>query len=220
MRGKHIRLTVMIVALVVANAACGGTSESDNAPQGDAAPSVSTGDTSPPDSEQGGGATGEDPGVGSGQADTIVVGGQERPIQGTATVVIGDDVYEFKLLECGSSDEQGLGGSGLSDAVPDEDKDYLQFYIQPEGSTYTPDAPSQFITIADAVNRLNWHAGGGTLTGYVTHEESAIVDWTLDGMATSGSALFVEAGQVFAKDENANATENVSIEGTFAVDCS
>jgi hypothetical protein len=223
------------VLTLCAITACGGSDDdADESPTDDdsAAAETNTSDdadaTTGDDTDDADGADGADEaddggddgdaGASSGgDLGTMTRGGYEIPIVGTATVDIGDHSYEFSVFECYVGDDDKLSGGGYSGE--EMTADYVQFAIQPEGSSETLGSLVHFVTVADAEEGLNWNAGGSPFLGPITEEHSRITEWTRDGMSATGQALFIEENYAYSQDANADYPEPESTEGTFDISC-
>ena len=167
-----------------------------------------------------GGDDGDDGDDGASSGDdlgTMSRGDLEFFIVGTATVDIGGDTYDFSLFECSVGDDDKLSGAGYTGE--EMTAEYVQFAIQPEGSSETIGALVHFVNVAVTEEGLNWTAGGSPFLGPITEEHSRITEWSRDGMSATGQALFIEENYAYSQDANADYPEPESTDGTFDISC-
>jgi hypothetical protein len=213
MRGRSLIALATLCLVVVACGSDVGTAD----PGGDE-PAV-TDQTTLPETDSPSADDNRDGGAaGNSDRGTITRGGLDWPIVGIASVDIGDHNYDISLLDCRVDDNDMLFGSGYGG--DETTGQYMQFFIQPQGTPEPGGALSHSIILADVGESLDWNAGSGPFLGPITSEHSMILDWTRNGMKATGSALFIETNYAYHQDENANYPEPKPVEGTFEVDCS
>lgn len=180
------RLNALVLALMLAVAACGGSDDGSSAatsvPAGpDTTESVTQNDTTPPANQQ---TTIAVQALGDGNEDTTFYGNPP----GTATVEIGEIRYDFDLdILCLSMfGAMGVAGGATDGSAVTVDADFPPAGWETSNEEWDP--PS--ISIDDDVRDIGWQAGG-VATDMYPAGSSQIDSFTADGQLAAGEATFV-----------------------------
>jgi hypothetical protein len=212
---KRVNVVVMVIMVALLLAACGGGDESSSET---AAPSGSS-----PSSDQADATSDASDTVSDEQTASTVgsVGDHFDTAGGTAAVTIGDETWEFVLIEdipISNCDADFFGGfvAILTNSGADMSNPMDAFIVQLPGGDFT-DPPTIGVKLA---------ASGGAewIADETIYEQNAdlpaglgVTDFSIDGATASGSAVFFEQESFY--QFNAGNGDLVVADGTFTVTC-
>jgi hypothetical protein len=177
----HLVLVALATTLVLGATACGNDS-SDGSPPTTQGAGQPASDASTDDDD--------------GSEDDGSHGGTDAPATGRATLVIGDETWEFTKLQCGfGAEETGVEGSEFNMAASEGS---ISLYA-------AIDADGSYIEIADIAAMDD---GGLEMTTDAPGSEDPV--FTISGRSVSAEATFVSYDEVGEPSE---------LDGTLTVDC-
>lgn len=211
---KPINALVMVVLVAFVVAACGGSDAENDAES----PTTTAQSDAQPDTPSDGSDTSDD----SQTATTIGdIGDYFDTAGGTATATVGDDMYEFVLVEdhpIANCDSDFFGGfvAILANAGADIAKPTNLFSVTLPGGNFT-DPPTLNLNLG-ASGGAEWSADE---TIYEHNPDLpagiGVTSFSIDGSTASGTATFFEQESFY--QFNAGNGDLVVADGTFTVTC-
>lgn len=212
---KRVSVVVLVALVVLLLAACGGGDESSN--ETAASPSTS------PTSDQEDATSDVSDSVSNDQTASTIgsIGDYFDTAGGAATVTIGDETWEFVLVEghpIANCDADFFGGfvAVLTNAGADIASPSDSLVLLLPGGDFT-DPPTLKVTL-QVSGEAEWVADETMYEQYTDLPAGlGVTAFSIDGTTASGSAMFVEQESVY--QFSAGLGDLVVADGTFTVTC-